>query len=184
MSTGKALSRFGPVYTVDKERGGGKYCRYKFLWTHLLSAIAGKIEGKHREKRYSHAWNNDVDRVEKCFPAHRYVERDVQIRLVATSVKLFVPEKTTKNKRVKSYSNRASADALSRRKSRRRWRNFWYSFSRVRMNANKTSSKRQKRVRRNAGLNENPRVASAKKITKSEARRLFIWIRYVIGWPE
>lgn len=69
----------------------GNIVGYKFLWTHLLSAIAGKIEGKHREKRYSHAWNDDVDRVEKCFPAHRYVKRDVQIRLVATSVKLFVP---------------------------------------------------------------------------------------------
>lgn len=72
---------------------------------YLLSAIAGKVEGKHGEKRYSHAWDDDVYRVEKCFPAHRYVKGDVQIRLVATCVKFFVPVNSEKKNKKHYYSH-------------------------------------------------------------------------------
>jgi len=62
-------------------------------WTYLLAAIAGQVERQDREKRYSHAGDDDVDRVKESLPSHRDVERDVQVGLVAAGVKLFVPAK-------------------------------------------------------------------------------------------
>lgn len=58
--------------------------------SHLFAAIAGQIKRENREKRYSHAGDDDVHRVEEGLSSHRDVERDVQVRLIAAGVKFLV----------------------------------------------------------------------------------------------
>lgn len=58
---------------------------------HLFAAVAGQVKRKNREKRYPHAGDDDVHRVEEGLPPHRDIERDVQVGLVAAGVKFLVP---------------------------------------------------------------------------------------------
>lgn len=58
---------------------------------YLFTAVARQIKRKNREKWYSHAGDDDVHCVEEGFPPHRDVKRDVQVGLVAASVKFLVP---------------------------------------------------------------------------------------------
>jgi len=58
---------------------------------YLFTAVARQVKRENREKRYPHARDDNVHCVEEGFPPHRDVERDVQVGLVAASVKLLVP---------------------------------------------------------------------------------------------
>jgi len=57
---------------------------------YLLSAVTWQIKHQHREKGYAHARYYEVDGVKESFPSHGDVEGDVEVRLVATRVKLLV----------------------------------------------------------------------------------------------
>jgi len=59
--------------------------------TYLFTAVARQVKRENSEKRYPHAGDDNVHCVEEGFPPHRDVERDVQVGLVAASVKLLVP---------------------------------------------------------------------------------------------
>lgn len=65
--------------------------------TNLLATVTRQVKYENGEKGYSHTWDYEVDRVEESFSPHRYVERYVQIRLIAARVKFLVPEEKTKN---------------------------------------------------------------------------------------
>lgn len=58
--------------------------------TYLLAAVGGQIEDQNGQETDAHARYDQVDGVEKCFPAHCDVECDVQVRFVAARVELFV----------------------------------------------------------------------------------------------
>jgi hypothetical protein len=60
------------------------------IYDYLLSAVTWQIKDQHREEGYAHARYYEVDRVKESFPSHGNVEGDVEVRLVATRVKLFV----------------------------------------------------------------------------------------------
>lgn len=67
------------------------YLLAKNVPAYLFTAVAGQVKCENREKRYPHARDDNVHCVEEGFPPHRDVERDVQVGLVAASVKLLVP---------------------------------------------------------------------------------------------
>lgn len=58
---------------------------------YFFAAVRRQIKRQYREERNAHARYNDVHRVEKRFPPHGDVERNVQIRFVAARVDFFVP---------------------------------------------------------------------------------------------
>lgn len=59
---------------------------------HLLTAVGGQVEHEHGEEGDAHARDDEVHRVEQRLAPHRDIERDVQVRLVAARVELFVSD--------------------------------------------------------------------------------------------
>lgn len=64
--------------------------------THLFATVRRQIEHQNGQETDAHAGYDQVHSVEKRFPAHRDVERDIQVRFVAARVELFVSEMQTK----------------------------------------------------------------------------------------
>lgn len=58
--------------------------------SYLFATVRWQIEHQYGEEANAHAGNDEVHRVEQRLPAHRNVERDVEVRLVAAGVKLFI----------------------------------------------------------------------------------------------
>lgn len=87
-------------YKIFKLSSWAKYPLPRIQWseiTHFFPTVGRQIEGKHRQERNSHARYNDVDGVEQCFPAHRYIECYVQIGLVTACVEFFIPANNSRH---------------------------------------------------------------------------------------
>ena len=54
---------------------------------YLFTTITWKIKDKNCKERYSHAWNNQIDSIEKSLPSHCNIKCDIQIWFIATSIK-------------------------------------------------------------------------------------------------
>ncbi len=58
---------------------------------YLFAGIGRQVEDQNGEESDPDARNDEIDRVKQRFTAHRDVERNVQVRLVAARVKLHIP---------------------------------------------------------------------------------------------
>jgi len=67
------------------------YCIKFTIVTNFFSRIGRKVEYQNGKEGDAHTGDDKVDCVKKRFPSHGYIECDVQVGLVAASIKPLVP---------------------------------------------------------------------------------------------
>lgn len=83
--------KYSALYEIKLKKKGFQERSASTAWiNYLLSTVTWQVKHQHREKWYPHARYYEINGVEQSLPSHGDVESDVEVRLVATRVKLFV----------------------------------------------------------------------------------------------
>jgi len=105
------VDRFQPI-----RQDAGRVLPKRFRpvsFRYLFSRVGRQVEHEHCQEGDANARDDEVDRVKERLPPHRYVERNVQIRLVAARVKLHI-----------SFLNQSQVDIKGdiKREKQKKWK--------------------------------------------------------------